>query len=370
MKCEKLIALALVCVMTLEMALSAFAVDSPQSTTRISGTTEDVTIDVTVPTNGVAVVNPFLLPVKTFYFENGDSYNGNLLEMPDGELLTAGKISSLPLVVINRTNAALDVGATVTATTRGSLVFGKAPINDRMKTKTAVVYLECMNAADIADSVVKGRPLTGASVLSRPYTGNYPICGVNGEHLLASFNAWKPTTYDFSANAENPGKILVGTTAATKGKLCKLARSTVSSDSVSVHDAGLMLYRLGGDVVKYPSTAWDETDGFDVSIVFSFSHAEPVKQGTIAASGLNLGTAVTLTYDVDDDSNAETAADVEWEVSDPGTTQIAAVDSTGKIIAADDGTLAAGTAKFVAMWTDVDTGFKYFQEKEFNFTMT
>lgn len=58
MKSKKLLSLGLSLVMSLSLAVPAFAAANNSNTTEISGTYKDVVIDVDVPATGAAFINP------------------------------------------------------------------------------------------------------------------------------------------------------------------------------------------------------------------------------------------------------------------------------------------------------------------------
>lgn len=361
MKCKKLIALALAGVMTLALAAPSFAADNA---TVITGMFKEITIDVVVPRTGSAVINPYSMPVKAVY---GKDESGK--ELDAGNLSTAGAVSTQPLVAINKTDVALDVGATVTATVKGSLLLGKAAITDSTKTKTAVVYLETLNNAELDAA----KQLDAGDILDEDAEDAKPICGMDGTKVVAAFNAWETTSYDFTTGAKNEGKVLAGATAVTKTKLCTLGAATIGvpeggTEEVATPDAsGFMLYRLGGDVVKNPSTAWNEKDGVSVNVAFSFSPTEAKEGGVIEESGTDPAAAISLTYTPDDDSIAFTDGDgastVKWQLLSAGTTNYESIDASGSLVVAEGKTAAAGKIKVRATAVTA-AGLKFYKEKE------
>lgn len=343
MKCKKLIALALTGVMTLALAAPSFAAETKNATV-ISGMFEEIEIDVIVPSTGSAVINPFSMPVKIVTGKDADGK-----PTYGAELETAGAISTQPLVAINKSGVALDVGATVTATVKGSLLLGKAAITDSTKTKTAVVYLEAINNEDLGltgedkvdyDTLM---PETAAS-------GDTLVKGMSAAALVKMFNAWETTSYDFTAGAKNEGKILAGATAVTKAKICTLGKTTVTppegeetEPTVTVADSAIMLYRLGGDAVKNPSTAWNSKDGVTVNVAFTFSPTTGTEEGEIS---LDEDDGVTLKYEIDGVSATGT---VKWELLDAGTTEVT-VDKDGGTVTLNK----AGKIKVKATATATD----------------
>ena len=95
---------ALAGALALSMAAPAFASQSV-----ITGNYKEIRLAVTVPTTGKAVINPYGMPVKALDTQSTPQ------EIAGKTLKTAGKIATQPLVMYNKTDVDLSVGATVSA---------------------------------------------------------------------------------------------------------------------------------------------------------------------------------------------------------------------------------------------------------------
>lgn len=103
MKSKKLLSLALALIMSLSLAVPALAAGDP-NTTVISGSFEDVVIDVEVPATGTAFINPYGLDLKV-----PDGAGGS-----DKVTIKGQQIVSAPMALKNKTAMDLNVSATVT----------------------------------------------------------------------------------------------------------------------------------------------------------------------------------------------------------------------------------------------------------------
>ncbi len=166
MKSKKLLSLGLSLVMSLSLAVPAFAAANTDNTTEISGTYKDVVIDVVVPNTGVAFINPYGLDLQVPQAE-GDTTNNVTIK--------GQQIVSAPMAIMNKTAMDLSVSATVTGaitpitvpdgqtaptlmkfatnTTKGSGSNPDAPDYVAPATgKSAFVYFQAKQAADTTGS--------------------------------------------------------------------------------------------------------------------------------------------------------------------------------------------------------------------------
>lgn len=292
MKCKKIAALALTGVMTLALAVPAFAA---APATKISGAFEEITISVTLPGTAKAVINPYSMPVKAIADDGSTALT---------ELTTSGKIATNPMIMYNGTEINLNVGATVTATvpTTSGLELVSTAVRDTTTDKQAQVYLEVMRDNTLLNADLSS---TDASAVS----------GVDGAKAVAAFNNWPATTYDRTAR----NQVLVSADEPqTKENLAIMAAGVENSGAVEPQKGSFILYRLAGSVAKNPDEAWAATDTFEVNVAFTFSPVEPLTGGTISLTTSAIATnelAVAAPAGVD-----MTGATYKWEIVNPGST--------------------------------------------------
>lgn len=343
MKCKKLIATGLAGVMTLALAAPSFAAD-----TVITGKVEEIEIAVEIPGKTTAVINPYEMPIQAL----APQTTGDPKKM--GALTTAGKIATQPLIGVSTCEVALDVGATVTGVPQGDLMLSNRDIST-LRTKSAVVYLECKQDTTIAT----------ADALA---TAADPISGVAGAKAVAAFNAWPKSSYNFAtddvAAKANADKVLVTEAGSTKLGLCTIAAAKDTLDAtgsagtdgeLDPQPGGFFLARLGGDVVQNPTDPWVAADGVIVNVSFTFTPAAPKEGGTISISGAVADSNVKVKAVKPDGTDFTADATYEWTITDPGTTTATSVSTSGALQSA--GTLATGTIKIKC--TVTDGGVKY-----------
>lgn len=265
---KRLASAAVAGVMALSMAAPAFAAETA---TNITGTYRAITLNVTVPTTGTAIINPYGLP----YDISGSTVSG--------QQITTGA----PLLIQNKSAVPLSVSASAIGQVKGDFLFAASAPADTVTTKSGYVLVQ-MFAAD-------GVTETNAA---------------DTEVLAQKFAALPENSDDSTKD------IVVGTTAASKNDILTLRAG--SSDGELV-DGGAAFFRLGGKVVKSPATAWASTDGFTVKVAFTF---EPTimtaSAGTLAANDTTLdstftsSTTATLTPDL---PTGVTVSDWTWSTS-------------------------------------------------------
>lgn len=260
--------------LALSLSAPAFAAGN---TTVVTGTYQDVTIDVVVPATGTAQINPYGLDVKV----PDTAGTGNVGTIQGQQIVT------MPLALKNKTAMDLNVGATVTgavptaadgavamklatATTKG---VGSDP-NDAnyvapATAKSAFVYLQA-----------KQEPtLTGADA------------AVTADAIGTKFAAWTASAY----NADTD--VVVGTKAVTKDNLVVLRAADMSGagDTFAAYKAGsIALFRLAGDCVVSPKDKWTTDDSFTANVAFTFMPAQITKY-TVTIGTISGG---TVTADV------------------------------------------------------------------------
>lgn len=259
---NRIMSSAMAGVMALSLAVPAFAASNQ---TVITGTYVNTPIAVTVPNVGTAQINPYGLDVK----------------LPDTTSKVSGnQIVTMPLAVINNSEMALSVGASVTATTTGGFTFGTASSNmATMKTKTGLVYFQ-MKADNTLDDDDTDSGVTDSVKLT-------------DAALDPLFEEWG----EFVKPAAGSKDLLLKTSGATVGTdlvvLDPINPDTSDTNNKHQKVGGVGLFRLAGEVVTSPTEAWTTDDGFSATVAFTFS---PVKTYTVT-QGTVTGTNCTITID-------------------------------------------------------------------------
>lgn len=202
--------MALVLLFSATPASAAAATGNKRSTV-FTGRTMLPTINVVVPGSGATLINPLSLPVTI-----GDSQSSE-------------QIISPPACIANMS----EVAVSVHVATRGNIKSGStmklasAPTNGNGTVKGAFLYFEMKQSdSDDPDSVVWS----------------------NG--------------YDASQH------ILIGTNVTKKNDVMTLPAKTAEG---KVAPGGYAHYRVAGDAVRNPTTAWNSNDGVTVQVAFTFS---------------------------------------------------------------------------------------------------
>lgn len=308
MKAKKLAALGLSAALSLSLASPAFAASN--TTTKITGTYQEIPIAVTVPTTGTATINPYGLPVKV-QSTNTTGDKKDLLS------INGQKITTMPMAIYSKTEVGLLVSATVTGEIKGeNLKLATAAIPDGTTTNTALIYLETKasklleaNLA-VADSTTKVGPFEGWNT-----TSDAAVTDVTEE-----ITTWGASTY--SADARN--QIIVSTSAKSKSGIGYLTGTGTDDDDLKA--GGAMWFRLAGDVVSAPKTAWTKSDGVSVTVAFTFAPA------TSAGSPGTIKVPATVTH----------AQAVTLEI-DAAATHLTFGDGAKYAWSVDEGDLAAAT---------------------------
>lgn len=123
MKKNKLFALVLACVMVLSMATPAFAEEL-----NITGSTQAPTINVTVPSTGTVIINPYEM------------------EVTQGDAEVTDKIISATQYIVNESDVAIGITVAITGTASGNAVLATAALKGTETTNSVFMYLEIAKA--------------------------------------------------------------------------------------------------------------------------------------------------------------------------------------------------------------------------------
>ncbi len=338
MKSKKILSSALALVMSLSLAVPAFADSSSAdpNTTEIDGTYQAVVIDVKVPSIGKAFINPYGLDISVPQ-DVSDDTNTNETVISGQQIVTA------PMSIQNRTAMDLQVNATVTgavtalsdanaipmklatATTKGSGTEGQDGYVAPATSKSAFVYLQAKSADDT--------------------TGG-------GAAIATECAAWAASGYSEATD------VIVSTRATTKENLVVLRGADVNATTgaFNAYNAGsIALFRLTGDCVMSPSNAWTENDKFTATVAFTFIPAQITKYAVTVdnVGGTGTTTGVTATASVATAAEGDTVTITIAGVTAGETATIAVTDAdSGNVtVTPNSFTATGGTTGTTATFT-------------------
>jgi hypothetical protein len=304
-------------VLTLSLAVPAFAADSSSNNTStvISGAYEEIPISVSVPTTGEAQINPYGLPVT-------------ITKTDDKTVdLVGQKITTKPLSVKNMGSTKLDMNATLAVVPKGDVVIAAAKGTDD---KTIKVDLEVAAMNDTALAVSSDSETLENLLVDR----------------FADEGNWENAT-KLAAPAATKGATTVAP-AASNAAMAVLGAVTAKAEGFTYSKDSIALFRLTGDLNAEPKAAgaddpWKETDGFTATIVFKFApHADiaasvslpSTKTGTVGATG----ETIDATFNPGD--SGLTVKSWAWTSETPATAVVTGTTASGALTY-----VAAGTTK-------------------------
>ena len=307
---KKILVLAGVMMLALSLAAPAFAADSQ---TVITATYAETPLDVVVPANTNATINPYGLPVT----------------MEDGLTTLSGQPITIatPLTVQNQSSVALKMNAKITTTVETGMTLEAADGGD-YDTNTAKELFVEFQAFETA--------FDGTTVLDPTKTG--PAWAGLEDDAAALNVTLKTTAVDTAADGN-------GSIVLREGK-----------DSLA--QAGSIAFvRLSGKVAK--KATWAATDKLVATITYSFEPAVYTKSaGTIAGAGGDTAASadggtlsVTLTPNL---PTGVTVAKWEWSSSNTTEATVAALTDTTKATVTDVTGGTAGTVEITATGTGSD----------------
>lgn len=325
---KRIASAALAGTLALSMMTPAFAAE--KNTTNIAGTYTPITLAVTVPTTGKAIINPYGLP-----------YTLDETNVISGQQITTGA----PLTVQNRSSVALSVSAKLTGTvpTGSGFTFETTAPADTVTDKKGQVIFQMFPATDLTEAT-----LEDTAVL------------IGGFANLKDEDALPVTPAVVSTTASDVTDVLV----LREGKDGELQKG------------GAAYFRLSGKVAK--NAEWQSTDTFSVKVAFTFTPSSFEKDaGTLAATtGGNLAqistspTTIKLTPDADLPADFTfTAANTKWELVGANAAKFKLADGTTpdscKLSVPTTGDAAAPNDKVTVKVTVTDAdGIPYVAEVE------
>lgn len=238
MNLKRFASVAMAGALALSLSAPAFASNSV-----ITGNYKEVRLAVSVPSTGKAVINPYGLPIAL-----SEKYS----------ISGQGISNAAPLTVQNRSAVPLKVNVEITATKTGNFAF---------ETQAALGTSETGNKGLVKFEMFPAPALTETTL-------------ENEDTLIGGFAALD------SANALPSGGVQVKGVDGTPDKANNILTLREGSADGSLQAGGAAYFRLTGEAVKAPATAWAATDGFTATIAFTFEpSATPfsLSAGTLAA---------------------------------------------------------------------------------------
>lgn len=223
--------------LALSLAAPAFATNSV-----ITGNYKEVRLAVTVPSTGKAVINPYGLPITL-----SEKYS----------ISGQGISNAAPLTVQNRSAVPLKVNVSITATKTGNFAF---------ETATSIGSTETGNKGLVKFEMFPAPALTETTL-------------ENEDALIGGFAALD------SAKALPANGLQVKGVDGTPDAATNILTLREGSADGSLQAGGAAYFRLTGEAVKAPTTAWAAADGFTATIAFTFepsATAFSLSAGTLA----------------------------------------------------------------------------------------
>lgn len=234
------------------MSVTAFAAGT---TTVVTGSYDEPVMDVVVPADTTAVINPYGLGTSVKQADNTTKV----------ELL--GQIVSLPMAIKNKSTLDLSVGAKVTTTVETG-EGGTAMKLEKATTKGVEADPDDPDSIAVAPKTSKSAFIE-MQVVAAPNN----VKGADDTDLQDAINLATAAT----ATWEKAKSVVLSTASEAEGAdLAVMKKATMKADGTfNEYDAGsIALVRLTGDCVASPKVGtWTEDDKFKATIVFSFSPA-------------------------------------------------------------------------------------------------
>lgn len=281
MKSKKLLSLGLSLVMSLSLAVPAFAAANNSNTTEISGTYKDVVIAVDVPATGAAFINPYGLDLKVPQAE------GDATEVT----ITGQQIVSAPMALKNKTAMDLSVSATVTGTITPITVPDGETAPTLMKFATSTTK----GSGGSPDSPDYVPPATGKSAFVYFQAKQAADTSGTPANIAAEYAAWGASAF----NADTD--VIVAAKAVAKENIMTLRAAAVdNTGAFTAFKAGSIgMFRLTGDCTSGAKANWTEKDKFTTTVAFTFTPA------TITKYAVTIGTVTGGTVTADYATAAE-----------------------------------------------------------------
>lgn len=239
-------------VLAMSLAVPAFAAGgtpapAAANTTEINGTYTPITIDVVVPANGAAQINPYGLPIDVTKSDNTTKVsfeNQKIMTQPTAAIMNKMGVALTVKAAVTGAIKALPGGSTATP-----MKFASEALTADTTAKSVFAYVQAKQSAT-----------TGAADTSSDHT--------IADKLIVEYSTW---TQAYDANKD----ILVKVGTETKENFVTLNAATMDTDGTfqAFATGSIALIRVAGDVVASPREDWSTDDGFTVKIAYTFAPA-------------------------------------------------------------------------------------------------
>lgn len=307
MNLKRFASVAMAGALALSLTAPAFATNS----TNITGSYRAITLNVTVPTTGQAIINPYGLPYSV-----GEA-------TISGQQITTGA----PLLVQNKSTVPLSVSASIVSAKKGNFVFDANTIGTSETGNKGNVLFQMFEAPGVTEANA-----TDTEVL------NPKFAALKDADALCSTVL---TETNLTASPAVP--------AVEENDIVTLKAANANGELV---DGGAAFFRLSGTVAKKPTVAWTTTDGFTAKITFTFEPTvATASAGALAATAVD---GTDLTTDNTINGTTETAAKITLTPALPSGVTVA--DWTWTSGTEATATVAEGTPDTTATVTRVAAG--------------
>lgn len=235
-------------VLAMSLAVPAFAAGgtpapAAANTTEINGTYTPITIDVVVPANGAAQINPYGLPIDVTKSDNTTKVsfeNQKIMTQPTAAIKNKMKVDLAVKAAVTGAIKALPGGSTATP-----MKFASEALTADVTAKSVFAYVQAKPSAQ-----------TGADDTTL------------ADALIDEYAAWEQ---DYDATKD----ILVKVGTETKENFVTLKAATMDTNGAFTAFAkgSVAMIRVAGDVVASPREDWSTDDGFTVKIAYTFAPA-------------------------------------------------------------------------------------------------
>lgn len=303
--------------LALSMAAPAFAATN---TTEISGSFTPITLRVTVPATGAAIINPYGLPYTL------------------GESTISGQqiVTTAPLVIQNRSTVALAVTANLSGTTSTGVT-----LDNDTAAGSADYTAETSKKLHVVFEAFKANELNSLNV-------------TDNDTLRPMFAALD------SADA-----VLTGAVTTTAADATGAGLVLREANDGEVQSGGAAMFRLTGEAAK--KAPWVAEDTFTATIAFTFEPGqytasagvipEPSRSIGIGSQDNSSATVTGFTPDLPDGVNATSTV---WSSSD--TTKMTVTESAGTVTIKPATGATAGSADLIVTIVGSD-GITYTSSK-------
>lgn len=285
MKSKKLLSMGLSLVMSLSLAVPAFAAANTSNKTEISGAYKEVTIAVDVPATGKAFINPYGLDLEVPQ-DAADSANSGKATIKGQQIVSA------PMAIKNKSAMDLSVSATVT----GAITPIDVPSGETAPTLMKFATNTTKGVGTNPDAEGYVPPATGKSAFVYFQAKQAADTTGTAAAVATEYAAWGASAYSEATD------IIVAAKAVAKENIMTLRAATLdNTGTFTSYKAGSIgLFRLTGDCTSGSKVNWTDKDQFTVTVAFTFTPANVEKYAVtvspVGGTGTTTGVNVAADY--------------------------------------------------------------------------